>query len=118
MTLTPVLPLPVSLLEAVTYFADPERCFRFLASRRWPNGVTCPTCGNSHIRLDSKRRVFECGAKERHPRRQFSVKVGTIFEDSALGLDKWLPCAWLIVNAKNGISSWEVHRALGVTQKT
>jgi len=68
--------------------------------------------------LDAKRRVFECAAKERHPRRQFSVKVGTIFEDSALGLDKWLLCVWLIVNAKNGISSWEVHRALGVTQKT
>lgn len=117
MHLTPILPLPTTLLEAVKYFEDPDACFRYLASRRWPNGVTCPTCGG-RVRLDSNRRVFECAAKVRHPRRQFSVKVGTIFEDSALGLDKWLPCVWLIANAKNGISSWEVHRSLGVTQKT
>jgi transposase-like protein len=78
--------------------------------------VICPNCGSDHVRFDRKRRVFECNA--RHPRRQFSVKVGTIFEDSPLGLDKWLPAVWLIVNCKNGISSHEIARDLGVTQKT
>jgi transposase-like protein len=83
---------------------------------RWPNGVTCPTCGASNPRFISTRRLWEC--RERHPRRQFSAKVGTIFEDSPLSLEKWFPAVWMIANAKNGISSHELGRALGVTQKT
>ena len=84
---------------------------------RWPDGnVTCPTCGHPSPRFLAARRVWQCGRA--HPRRQFSVKVGTIFEDSPLGLDKWLPAAWMLANCKNGISSYELGRAVGVTQKT
>lgn len=108
--------LPRTLQEAVIYFADKDRCVEYLAGRRWPKGVTCPACNGSHVRYDRKRRLWECNT--RHPRRQFSVKVGTIFEDSPIGLDKWLPAVWMIAGAKNGISSHELGRALGVTQKT
>ena len=82
----------------------------------WADGVTCPTCGSSKVSFLKNQLRWQCSAH--HAKRQFSVKVGTIFEDSPLGLDKWLPCVWLITNAKNGISSYEVGRALGVTQKT
>lgn len=112
-----VTPLPRTLLEAIKYFADPDACLEYLKARRWPNAVVvCPTCGDTHVRFDRKRRVWTCNSK--HPRRQFSIKVGTIFEDSPLGLDKWLPAVWMIANCKNGVSSWELHRSLGVTQKT
>lgn len=107
---------PKTLLEAVRYFSKPENCRDYLVSRRWPKGVTCPVCGSTSVYFDTSRNGWEC--KTRHPKRKFTLKTGTIFEDSALGLDKWLPCVWLIANAKNGISSWEIHRALGVTQKT
>lgn len=108
---------PKTLLEAVTYFKDQTDCMTYLAARRWPNGVvTCPRCGSQTVGLVASRRVWQC--KTRHPLAQFSIKVGTIFEDSPLGLDKWLPALWMIGNDKNGISSWELHRALGVTQKT
>lgn len=84
---------------------------------RWPDGkVTCPMCGSDNVKYLPNARVFKCF--EKHPRQKFSLKVGTIFEDSPIGLEKWLPAMWLVVNCKNGISSWEVHRALGVTQKT
>ena len=106
-----------TLTEAVRYFADIDNCIAYLVARRWPNGViACPTCGNDHVRFDRKRRVWTCNTK--HPKRQFSVKVGTIFEDSPLGLDKWLPTVWMIANMKNGVSSHEIARSLGVTQKT
>ena len=108
--------MPKTLLEAVRYFAKPENCREYMVSRRWPNGITCPVCGSKAVYFDSSRNGWEC--KTRHPKRKFTLKTGTIFEDSALGLDKWLPCVWMIANAKNGISSWEIHRALGVTQKT
>jgi transposase-like protein len=108
---------PQTLLEAVTYFADQTNCLTYLAGRRWPTGVvTCPRCGSTNVGFVASRRVWQC--KTRHPLAQFSIKVGTIFEDSPLGLDKWLPALWMIGNDKNGISSWELHRALGVTQKT
>ncbi len=84
--------------------------------KRWPNGVICPTCSSAKVGFLAKQQRWQCANK--HPKRQFSVKVGTIFEDSPLGLDKWLPAVWLVTNCKNGISSWEVHRDLGVTQKT
>src|SRR5437879_5377929 len=108
---------PSTLLEAVRYFADPDRALTFLAAVRWPDGkVACPTCGSTEVSFLSTRRLWKC--KNDHAQRQFSIKVGTIMEDSPIGLDKWLPAVWLIVNCKNGVSSYEVHRALGVTQKT
>src|SRR5438876_10060701 len=87
-----------------------------MVEARWPKGVACPTCGAPDPRFISTRRLWECRMK--HPRRQFSVKVGTIFEDSPLGLDKWLPALWMLANCKNGISSYELGRDLKVTQKT
>ncbi|MGH6693385.1 MAG: transposase, partial [Gammaproteobacteria bacterium] len=108
---------PKTLVEAIRYYVDLDRCHAVMVAARWGNGpVMCPTCGAPVTRYISTRRLWEC--REAHPRRQFSVKVGTIFEDSPLGLDKWLPAVWLIANCKNGISSHELGRALGVTQKT
>ena len=98
-------------------YSDLSTCEQFMVSIKWPDGcVTCPNCGVSNIGRIASRRKFQCKAKG--CRKQFSVKVGTIFEDSPLGLDKWMVCVWCIVNDKNGISSYEVARALGVTQKT
>src|SRR5262245_54124527 len=107
---------PRTLTDAIRYFADADNCLNYLVARRWPNGVGCPKCGQTNPYFDTKRRIWEC--RTRHPKRKFSVKVGTIFEDSPLGLDKWLPTVWMIANCKNGVSSWEIHRAIGVTQKT
>jgi transposase-like protein len=107
---------PVTLQQAIRYFSDPDNCLNYIVARRWPNGVECPRCGSKNVTFMASRRVWQC--KTRHERSQFSVKVGTIFEDSPLGLDKWLPAVWMIANCKNGVSSWEIHRALGVTQKT
>src|SRR5258708_4642938 len=112
---TPETPSPKTLAEAIVYFADPDNCLNYIVARRWPNGVTCPTCGRSDVAFIAKRRVWQC--KTRHPQAQFSVKVGTIFEDSPLPLSKWLVAMWLLASSKNGISSWEIHRALGITQK-
>jgi transposase-like protein len=107
---------PQTLIEAIRYFSDPDTCLNFVASLRWPNGPTCPICGSQEVTFMTSRRLWQC--KGQHPKRQFSVKVGTIFEDSAVPLDKWLSVIWLVANAKNGISSYEVHRSVGVTQKT
>jgi transposase-like protein len=107
---------PKSLQEAVVYFADLDNCQSYLMERRWPNGVVCPTCGSQNVRYLAKQRRWECKAK--HAKKQFSIKVGTIFEDSPIGLDKWLCAVWMITACKNGVSSWELHRALGVTQKS
>jgi hypothetical protein len=108
---------PTTLVEAVVYFSNPDNCLSYLVARRWPNGVTCPTCGSKEVGFVTSRRVWQC--KTRHPNKaQFSVKLRTIFEDSPLGLDKWLPAMWMIASNRNGISSWELHRAIGVTQKT
>ncbi len=109
-------PLPRTLLEAVKYFADPEHCLSYLVSRRWPEGVTCPVCNSPRVHFDKTRMGWRCAAK--HPGRKFTLKTGTIFEDSPIGLDKWLPAVWMIAGDKNGISSHELGRALGVTQKT
>ena len=109
------LPFPTTLQEAMVYFADPKRGLDFMVSLRWPNGkVTCPHCQSEKVSFLSTRSKWKCMACHK----QFSAKVGTLFEDSALGYDKWFPAMWLIVNAKNGISSYEIGRALGVTQKT
>jgi transposase-like protein len=107
---------PKTLAEAIRYFATFENCKTYMVARRWPNGVTCPTCGSQAVYFDAGRKGWEC--KTRHPQRKFTLKTGTIFEDSPLGLDKWLPVVWMIANMKNGVSSWEIHRAIGVTQKT
>src|SRR5437899_4485142 len=107
---------PQTLVEAVKYFSDASVATDFFAKMRWPSGVCCPRCGSTNVGYLKNQKRWQCN--ERHPRRQFSAKVGTIFEDSPLGLDKWLTAIWLITNAKNGISSYEVHRAIGVTQKT
>jgi transposase-like protein len=109
-------PTPKTLTEAVVHFSNPDNCIDYLANRRWPNGVTCPTCGRSDVAYVPSRRLWQC--KTRHPKAQFSVKTGTVLEDSPLGLDKWLPVMWMVANCKNGVSSWEIHRSLGVTQKT
>lgn len=107
---------PQTLVEAVRYFADPDVTLATMVELRWPEGVRCPTCGRSDVRFIATRRMWEC--KGAHSRRQFSAKVGTIFEDSPLGLDKWFAAIWLIANCKNGVSSYEIHRGIGVTQKT
>ena len=107
---------PPSLLQATRYFADPDTCVNFVAGLRWIDGPVCPYCGGMKVSYLRTRRIFKCMAKECH--KQFSVKVGTIFEDSAIPLDKWLTAIWLIVNCKNGISSYEIARALKVTQKS
>src|SRR5256714_351054 len=108
---------PKTLQQAIIFYADPENCRQFMTELRWPDGkVTCPRCGSENVKYLPNARVFKCF--EKHDRQKFSLKVGTIFEDSPIGLEKWLPAMWLVVNCKNGISSYEVHRALGVTQKT
>jgi len=107
---------PKTLQEAVLFFGDADNCLNYMAARRWPNGAICPTCGRDDVAYLANQKKWQC--KSVHAKRQFSVKVGTIFEDSPLGLDKWLIAVWMITNCKNGISSYEVHRAIGVTQKT
>lgn len=108
---------PKTLLEAVKFFSDYENCHKFMVEARWPDGVVrCPICGSDHVTYMEKTRRWKCYGQ--HPRAQFTLKVGTIFEDSPIPLEKWLPTLWLIVNCKNGISSYEVGRNLGVTQKT
>jgi transposase-like protein len=108
--------LPQNLLEATRYFADPDTCVEFVASLRWPDGPVCPKCGGTEHSYLTTRRLWKCKNKECH--KQFSVKVGTIFEDSPIPLDKWLCSIWLIANAKNGISSHELGRSVGLTQKS
>jgi len=108
------LNLPSSLSDAIRYFADKDVAHTFLVSLRWPNGAFCPACNAKNPMFLKTRRIYKC----RDCGRQFSAKLGTIFEDSPLGLDKWLPAIWMLANSKNGISSYELGRALGVTQKT
>ena len=107
---------PSTLQEAILYFSNPVNCRKYVVARRWPKGVTCPTCGSEKVRFSQRHNRWQCGAH--HAKRQFTLKTGTVFEDSPLGMDKWLAAMWLVVNSKNGISSYEIHRALGVTQKT
>jgi transposase-like protein len=108
---------PKTLQDAIIYFSNPDNCVSYLLAHRteWKHGVICPTCGSKDVGYIASRRMWQC--KSRHPKAQFSVKVGTIMEDSALGLDKWLTAIWMQTNMKNGVSSWEIHRSLGITQK-
>lgn len=107
---------PKSLQEAILYFSKPENCTQYIAVRRWPNGVTCPGCGSDRVSYNAARRTWKCSTH--HSKREFSVKVGTIYEDSPISLDKWLTATWMLTNCKNGISSYEVGRDLKVTQRT
>jgi transposase-like protein len=111
------LPIPKTLLEAVKFYSDPDNCRRHMIEVRWLDGVVrCPTCGSDKVTFLAAANLYKCYG--RHPRQKFSLKVGTVFEDSPIGLDKWLPVVWLLANAKNGISSYEIARSIGVTQKS
>jgi hypothetical protein len=108
---------PRTLQEAILYFSNFENCQWFMSALRWEDGrVRCPYCGSDKVTYLEKARLWKCYGK--HPKAKFSLKVGTIFEDSPIGLDKWFTALWMLVNCKNGISSHEVARDLGVTQKT
>jgi transposase-like protein len=107
---------PKTLKQAIEYFADPANCHAYMVEHRWPDGVVCPRCGSKNVKYSAKYKRWQCGSH--HAKRQFTLKTGTIFEDSAIGLDKWLTALWLLVNSKNGISSHEVARSIGVTQKS
>lgn len=102
------------MVEAIRFFSDPATCTRYLAERRWPDGPVCPKCGGKQHSYLSTRNLWKC----RECKKQFSVKAGTIFEDSPLGLDKWLPAVWLLFTRRAGVSSVELSKDLGVTQKT
>jgi transposase-like protein len=108
---------PKTLLEAIKFFSEYENCRQYMIAIRWQDGIVrCPNCGSDNVLYMEKARLYFCRMK--HAKAKFSLKVGTIFEDSPIGLDKWLPASWLISNCKNGISSYELARALGVTQKS
>ena len=107
---------PKSLQQAILYFAKPENCREYLVARRWPNGVECPRCGSKNVLFLEKYNRWHCRKKHKAP--QFTLKTGTIMEESPISVDKWLMALWQIVNCKNGISSYEVAKAIGVTQKS
>jgi transposase-like protein len=108
---------PKTLQQAVQYFSDFENCRQFMVMLRWPDGkVKCPVCDSGRVTYLQNARLYKCS--EKHAKQKFSLKVGTVFEDSPIPLEKWLPAVWMLVNCKNGVSSYEIHRALGVTQKT
>lgn len=108
---------PISLQEAIRFFSDEDRAHAYLLERRWPDGeVRCPTCGSGAVHYLAKYRRWKCASD--HAQRQFSIKVGTIMEGSPLPLGKWLAAMWMAANCKNGVSSYEVHRALDITQKS
>jgi len=107
---------PTTLQEAVLYFADSDNCIAYLTVRRWPDGVTCPTCGSQKVSYLKNVRRWQCSSH--HKQRQFTLKTGTVMEDSPIGIDKWMVAIWLGLNCKNGISSYEIARALGISQKS
>jgi hypothetical protein len=108
---------PKTLQDAILHFSNADNCIAYMVAMRWPDGVVvCPTCGRNDVSWLANQKKWQC--KSSHKRRQFSAKVGTIFEDSPLGLDKWLMTAWMIANCKNGVSSYEIAKAIGVTQKS
>jgi transposase-like protein len=108
---------PSTLQEAIQHFSNYENCREFMVAVRWPDGkVRCPQCDSDKVTYLQNARLYKCYGD--HPKPKFSLKVGTIFEDSPIPLEKWLAAVWLIVNCKNGVSSYEIHRDLGVTQKS
>ena len=109
--------IPKTLQAAIQHFGDYENCRKFMVAVRWLDEIVrCPRCNSDKVTYLAKARLYRCYGK--HPKQKFSLKVGTVFEDSPIALEKWLPAVWLVVNCKNGISSYELHRALGVTQKS
>lgn len=108
--------VPKNLIDVTRYFADPAVCVEFVAAMRWPQGVVCPHCGEKRVSYLKSRRIWKCMSKDCH--KQFSVKTQSVFEDSPIPLDKWLVAVWMVVNCKNGISSYEIARDLKVTQKS
>ena len=106
--------VPRTLQEAVLFFADADNALEWAVARRWPDGVSCALCGSTDISFYTSRKIWRC----KDCKKQFSVRVGTIFEDSPIALGKWYMTIWMLMNCKNGVSSYEVHRAIGVTQKT
>jgi len=107
---------PKTLQDAILYFADADNCLTYLSARRWPKGITCPRCGSRDVGFVASRHIWQC--KTRHDHAQFSIKIGTIFEDSPIPLDKWLLAMWMLANCRNGISSYEISRATGISQKS
>jgi hypothetical protein len=108
---------PKTLKDAIEYFSDLQNCVDYMVAKRWPNGITCPRCGRENpTQIKAQLGKWQCTSK--HPMRQFTVKTGTIFEDSPIGMDKWLLVVWMVTNCKNGVSSYEIHRDIGVTQKS
>jgi transposase-like protein len=107
--------MPHTLQQAIVYFSDPTRCFEYAKHLRWPDGdVSCPRCESHEYSFLTTRKIWFCkGCKK-----QFTLKVGTIFEDSPITLDKWMCAMWMLANCKNGVSSYEIHRTIGVTQKS
>ncbi len=108
---------PATLQEAMVYFSNIENCREFMTRLRWADGkAICPVCGSDDVAWLPNAKVYKCYGK--HLKNKFSLKVGTIFEESPIPLEKWLPVMWMLANSKNGVSSWEIHRSMGVTQKT
>jgi transposase-like protein len=108
---------PKTLLEAITYFSDAENCRQFMIAVRWADGVVrCPVCQSDKVTYLANAKVYKC--RTAHPKQKFSLKTGTVFEDSPIGLEKWLPASWMLSNMKNGMSSYELAKAIGVTQKS
>jgi transposase-like protein len=108
---------PKTLQEAIWHFGNPDNALAYMVRLRWPDGVvTCPKCGRTDLVFLKNQRKWQC--KSVHDHRQFSAKVGTIFEDSPIALEKWVVAVWMLSNCKNGISSYELARAIGVTQKS
>jgi transposase-like protein len=107
---------PKTLQQAIIFFADADNCLAWMVELRWPNGVECPACGRKDARFLANQRKWQC--KSVHSHRQFTAKVGTIFEDSPIPLDKWMVAVWMIANCKNGVSSYEIAKDIGVTQKS
>ncbi|MDZ4802383.1 MAG: IS1595 family transposase [Bryobacteraceae bacterium] len=106
-----------TLQEAIVYFSNPDNCQNFMIESRWVDGkVVCPRCGSANVTYLENARLYKCYGK--HEKAKFSLKVGTIFEDSPIGLDKWFTALWLVVNCKNGISSYEISRDIGISQKS
>src|ERR1039457_5951807 len=107
---------PKTLQQAIIHFADADNCLSWMVELRWPNGIECPTCGRKDARFLANQRKWQC--KSVHAKRQFSAKVGTIFEDSPIALEKWIVAVWMLSNCRNGVSSYEIARAIGVSQKS
>jgi transposase-like protein len=109
--------VPKTLQDAIQHFSNYENCRQFMIAVRYPDGIVrCPRCGSERVTYLEAARLYKCYGK--HKKQKFSLKVGTVFEDSPIAIEKWLPALWMLVNDKNGISSYELHRAIGVTQKT